>query len=531
MLSNIIKKTSSIRREAAKQSLLVFAELYLPHHLKYSHSAAHLEIYELLFSALKERGKKISVAAPRGFGKSTQITLILVLYCLCFGYERFIILISDVASQAGQILENIKLELTQNEKLMLDFPEVFERNGKPKPPRWTQYEIETLNKIKILALGSGQQIRGRKFGIYRPTLVIADDIENADNTSSPDQREKTKDWYNKAILKVGSEETNYIFLGTLCHPQCLLSQFLDPNSNHIWIKKRYQAIISDASETILWERCLGIYNNRDFFEGKQGIDAARRFYEANKAAMLEGAGLLWPQRWDYFDLRILQEEDPISFSSEYQNIPLDPRTQIFTVEERHHWTDTYKSLDELLRQLGGDVAFYMACDPSTGKDTARGDYSAIIIIAADLTTKIKYVIVADIKRRSIDQTIEDMLSYAMRYRFRKVAVESNQFQELVTKKLEEESLNRGIHMPIEHVENTSDKIQRIQALQPYTKNGTIQFDRNHKLLLDQLTYFPKEKYDDGPDALEMVFRLSHTTRKRLMTTLYADGSYRAIYNE
>lgn len=531
MLNSLIKKTSTLRREAAKKSLLAFAQLYLPHHLKYKPSAAHMEIYDLLLDASTNRGKKIAVAAPRGFGKSTQITLILVLYGICYGLEKFIIIISDTASQAWQILENIKLELTQNEKLMLDFPEIFERNGSPKPPRWTQYEIETLNKIKILVLGSGQRIRGRRFGVYRPTFVVADDIESADNTASSELREKTKDWYNKAILKVGSEETNYILLGTLCHPQCLLSQYLDPNANHAWLKKKYKAIISDATDSVMWERCLNIYNNRDSFEGKQGLDGARMFYEANKTPMLEGVELLWPERWNYFDLRILQEEDPISFSSEYQNNPLDPRTQIFIMEELHIWTDSYKSLEELLRHIGGNVVYYMACDPSTGKDTARGDYSAIIIIALDLTTKIKYVIIADIKRRSIDQMIEDMLAYAVRFKFRKVAVESNQFQELVTKKLEEESLNRGIHMPLEHVENTSDKIQRIQALQPYTKNGTLQFDRSHKLLMEQLTYFPKEKYDDGPDALEMAFKLSHSTRKRIMTVLYASGRREEFYNE
>jgi hypothetical protein len=260
MIDDMFKKASLIRREAASKSLLAFAQFYLPHHLKYKPSATHLEIYDLLFDALKVRGKKIAVAAPRGFGKSTLITLIYILYSICYAREKFIIIISDTTDQAGQIMENIKKELTENERLRLDFPEVFEKNGKPTPPRWTQYEIETLNKIKILVRGWRQKSRGLRFGIDRPTLVVADDLETTENTHSPELREKLKDWYTKSILKLGQEDTNYIFLGTLCHPQCLLGQYLDPNSNYGWIKKKYRAVISDAADNIPWEYCLDVYN-------------------------------------------------------------------------------------------------------------------------------------------------------------------------------------------------------------------------------------------------------------------------------
>lgn len=43
---------------------------------------------------------------------------------------------------------------------------------------------------------------------------------------------------------------------------------------------------------------------------------------------------------------------------------------------------------------------------------------------------------------------------------------------------------------------------RIQALQPYIKNGYIEFKNCQLLLLNQLWDFPYGAYDDGPDALE-----------------------------
>lgn len=507
MLNNIARKTGAIRREVASKSLQAFAKLYFSEHLTYEPSEAHLEIYDLLFDCLKNRGKKIAIAAPRNFGKSTLITTIYIIYCICYSAEKFIVLISDTAAQAVQNLENVKRELTENKIPGADFPEIFEVKGTPKPPRWTQCEIETRNRIKVLALGSGQRIRGRKFGSKRPDIVIADDVETAENSRNQEVRENTIDWYNKAILKVGDERTNYIVLGTVYDAQCLLAKLLDPNANYLWIKKKYKAIVSEAEDAILWQKCYGYRSSGEIFQGKQGIEASRGFYEANREAMLRGVSILWPQRWDYFDLYMLREEEPVSFSTEYQNEPMDPKTQIFAIDQIHFWTDRHRSLEELLDYLGGNAVFHMVCDPSTGKDTAKGDYSAIIVVAVDVKTKIKYVIISDIKRRSVDQTIEDMLAYAMRFKFRNVAVESNQFQELVAKKLEEEALKRGIYMPLEYLENTTDKVRRIQTLQPYTKNGIIQFDRNHKLLLEQLTRFPKDKYDDVPMPWKWLLEL------------------------
>lgn len=203
-----------------------------------------------------------------------------------------------------QILENVKKELTENTRLMTDFPEVFETYGKPKPPRWTQYEIETRNQIKVLALGSGQRIRGRKYGNYRPTLVIADDIENTDNTFTTESREKIKEWFNKSILKVGAEETNFLFIGTLYHPHCLLGEYLNPEANPVWIKKIYKAIMLGPKHSELWERWSNTYNNKEAFEGLKGPEAAQKFYETNREKMDEGIELLWSEKWDYYKLMV-----------------------------------------------------------------------------------------------------------------------------------------------------------------------------------------------------------------------------------
>ena len=294
IMNEIINKAGTLRRETAQKSLLNFARLYLSDHLRFSPSKAHLEIYELLFDMLKNRGKKVAIAAPRDFGKSTMITLIYILYCICYEKERFIVIISNTASQAMKILENVKKELTENTRLKEDFPEICEVDKKPKPPRWTQTGIITRNNIEVLALGSEQQIRGRKHGSHRPTLVIADDLEDAENTFSEETNEKRKEWFSKSVLKVGSEGTNFLIIGNLHHPRSMLAEYVAPDLNISWTKRIYKALITGPINMALWEKWRNIYQGKERFNGSIGPKVARQFYEANRASMDEGAELIWP---------------------------------------------------------------------------------------------------------------------------------------------------------------------------------------------------------------------------------------------
>lgn len=504
MTNKYLNEITLLRRRQAEKTLYAFAKYYMPYYLKLNPSKAHHEIYDLLADIMAHRGKRVAIAAPRGFGKSTMITLIYIIYAICYQKESFIAILSDTADQAIQILDNIKKELTENEKLRLDFPEVFEKDGKPKPPRWTKEQIETLNGIKIHCFGRGQKIRGRKYGKDRPTLIIADDIETSDNVSSEQSRSKIKEWFTKSVLMAGDEKTNFIFLGTLYHPLCLLKEYLNPDLNLEWIKKTYKVIISHPKHLNLWLEWSEIYNGRKDFEGKRGIKAAKCYYKINKEAMGEGVELLWPGKWSYYELKVLCEENFISFCCELQNEPLDPKTQIFNLEKFHHFDKTYGSLDNLFSARSGWLEFYGGCDPCTGNDMARGDYAAIIIIARDREDGKLYVVEADICRRSPQETIARIVEYCRLYRPRTFFVETNNFQKLMRDDLEKELYGNGIYTPVIGIVNTGDKVKRIHSLEPLVNKGTIQLMTSQKILLDQFMYFPNGEHDDGLDALEMI---------------------------
>ena len=226
MKNKYLDEAIRIKREQGSKSILGFAELFVPHYLGYKTSSAHREIYNTLQAITTERGKNIAVAGPRRFGKSTLVTLVYTLYCICYGKEKFVVLISNTSAQAIQILANIKKELLENAELRRAFPEVCKAGVISRLAHWQKDSIITGNKIRVLALGSGQKIRGRREGVDRPTLVIADDFENAQNTFSAEARDKMKELFESSILMAGSEKTNHIFLGNLYHPHCLLSEYI-----------------------------------------------------------------------------------------------------------------------------------------------------------------------------------------------------------------------------------------------------------------------------------------------------------------
>lgn len=501
MFKKIKKEINHLRRQNAESTILAFAMTYLSHHLRLEPSRAHIEVYETLQDMLNCRDAKYVLAAPRDFGKSTMITLVYVLYCICFEKERFIVLASNTSKLSTRILDNVKAELLHNPLLREDFPELFELKGKPRPPRWTKNEIETRTGIKVVAIGVTESSRGIRYKEYRPGLIICDDLEKGDAFASPEALEKVKDWFGKTMNMMGTPGTNYIVLGTHFHPFCLIGDLLDEEKSPTWRKKIISALVSEPVNMELWERWSNVHNGRAEYKEKAGPAAGRMLYEDNKEAMDAGAESVWPQKWSIYLLKCEQDANPFVFSSERQNKPIDPKTQVFKTDELTFWNDSYRSKEELINSLENPT-YFGACDPSTGK----GDPSAIIILARDGKTGTLYVIVADVRQRSINDTINDIVDYARRYYFTKFVVETNAFQTLMAEQLRERCLKEGVTLNIEEVNNgaQSHKVERIQSLHSYTKPGLVQFNKSHKPFMEQMYFFPRGLHDDGPDALQMA---------------------------
>lgn len=128
-----------------------------------------------------------------------------------------------------------------------------------------------------------------------------------------------------------------------------------------------------------------------------------------------------------------------------------------------------------------------------------------------------YVLIADIKRRGLDETNKTIISYAKRFHFTAIGVEANGFQEQSVRILEKEMREAYVYTPIERIKNYGEKHKRIQSLESLIINQTLKLCADHVLLNEQLQLFPNAKFDDGADALEMCVRLAEEPGKIMVS--------------
>lgn len=510
-----LKGEDGIRRALAAMDLAYFGRAYLPHYFSRPSPQFHAELDTLWRDGVlkgivpigdnaklvdAQDGCRRATAAPRGHAKSTNLTFKGSLHAALYRYKRYIIILSDTSDQANGFLSAIKDELEDNGAIREDF-------GDLTGGVWRENVIITSHGVRIDAIGAGQKIRGRKHKNWRPDLMVLDDIENDENVRTVEQRKKLENWFYKAVSKAGDTYTDIVYIGTLLHYDSLLAKVL---KNPAYRSVKYKAVQS-FSTSPLWETWESIYTDL----GNEGRELeAKKFFEKNREEMLAGTKVLWEEKLSYYDLMVTRvSEGEASFNSELQNEPVNPDDCLFNEE----WFDYYNPED--MDFSSADFRFYGFVDPSLGKNR-RADYSAILTGALEVPTGYLYILDADIVRRHPDAIISDVLqkadwiqrTYGKRYV--KFGVETVQFQWFLKEQLAKSSARARIYLPIEEVPQSSDKVLRIQTLQPDIKNKYIKFSRRHKLLLEQLQYFPMADHDDGPDALEGLRTIAQGGRKK-----------------
>lgn len=469
-----------------KVHLLDFANKYLGHYLSSAPSAFHLDIANHLEEATRARNVKSAVAGPRGSAKSTWCSLAFPLWAHCEGLEKYTILGADTHSQAAQHLSHIKEELETNDKLAEDYPHVV---GKGKSI-WSQESIVLNNGGRIDAMGAGKKVRGRRHGKHRPTCVMIDDPENDEGARSPIVRDRVRQWLDAGVLKAGQPGTNFFVNGTLINSACLMAGLLDRPG---WEHRRYQSIVEWPKNMDLWDQWEKLYFD--------SVERAREFYEANEAAMNEGAKVLWPEREPLYDLMVMRAEGGHgAFMAEKQNTPMNPAHAVF---DEMWFSEAY---DIWYDEVPMGAYPFLAVDPSTGNDAKKGDYVAILEGFWKPGNR-HYYVDGLLQRIPHAEIIPRILALHKRRNYVFCAFESNAFQVTMAQQLQAESIAQGISLPVLEISHTTKKTQRIERLGPFLSKGVFKFrrhSRDMKFCVKQIMETGYGDHDDGPDALEML---------------------------
>ncbi len=434
-------------------------------------------------------GEKFAIAAPRGHGKSTDVSVVFVIWCIVNDLKHFITIFSDAIELTETLIEAIKAELSENDNLKADFPHA---TGIGRV--WRVGDIITRNGIRIKGFGSGKRVRGIKHGVWRPDLSIIDDLENDENVRSEDQRDKLESWLDEAVANLGAVDgtMDILYIGTVLHRDSVLARKL---KMAFWNPQTFRAIITFPERIDLWDQYALIYMRR-------GLQKAHDYYLANKPDMDKGARVLWPDAVPIETLMRKRAESPKSFSKELQNNP-SSETQKFKREKMHF----YRSLPPI-KQL----KTYGWCDPAgNGK---KSDFTSITILGIDEQAMRGYVIESYNEVIGTMEIVKKIVDFQDRYKCKMFGVETNGGQFHLKAVIFSEAFGRGVHMPLRGVHNSDNKILRIEELEIPIETGQILLHEDQVTLIDQLEEVPEGKNDDAPDSLVCAYRLSKLAKKQ-----------------
>ncbi len=400
--------------------------------------------------------KRLMFLKPRGTYKTTIYTVSYPIWRIVQSwYENNgdipirILLTCSTTELAVQYLNEIKQHFLTNERLKYIFRAKIERD--------TQQEIwfkrRTIHKEPtIKAKGAFASMTGEHYD-----LIICDDIVNNDDRESESVRKKKIRWFQD-LISILEPDGEVLVVGTRWHENDLYNHIIEQNEN---------------------------------------LPEENRYHIEVESVIDEEGNLVFPDIYDYAAIeRLKVEKGLVEFYSQYMNNPLPSETQLFKFENFSFYTDEERFFSEDLAK------HYIYCDPALGQE---GDYSVVLVGAVrDGNLYVRDAFISN--TTTPEKVIEVIEFFNQRYSPVKVGIESNGFQTLFASAVKKRAI------PVVEVKNIKNKRVRIEGLEPFITNGTVLFREDWKKvypeLIEQLVRFPVHKYDDCPDALEGLLRIS-----------------------
>ncbi len=342
------------RKAKAERDFRFFCEAYFPRTFHLAWSPDHLKVIARIEQAVLHGGL-FALAMPRGSGK-TCIAESACLWAVLYGHREFVCLIGASEVHAVEMLDSIKMELDGNDLLEADFPEVCHPircldgianrcsgqlyKGERTHIGWTANEIvlPTIPGSKasgaiIKVAGITGRIRGMKYKradgqTVRPSLVILDDPQTDESARSLSQCATRERILAGAVLGLAGpgKKISGIMPCTVIRPGDMADVILDREKHPEWNGERTRMVYSFPKNEKLWAKYAEVRAGSLRIHGD--MREATAFYEANRAALDEGAIVAWPERHNHDEASAIQHamnlklQDEAAFFAEYQNEPL-----------------------------------------------------------------------------------------------------------------------------------------------------------------------------------------------------------------
>jgi hypothetical protein len=363
-IGEIPKPINPDRREACRLDLAKFLIEYFPQSTGLSpFSDDHVRVIGRVQDCVLRGGRFIN-AVYRGFAKST-ISENSLLWAMLYGHRRFGAIFAAEADLATKAITSIKLELSENDLLFEDFPEVCAPvralegkpqrcnsqtfGGKATHIKWNADSI-VLPAIAGSAAGGAiimsRGLTGSILGLrhksadgtqLRPDFCIVDDPQTRESAASPMQCTKRLEILSKSVMKLAGHTKSIacVVNATVIAVDDMVDQLLDQRKYPAWQGERIPMVREwSKRHEDLW---LNQYRElRNTFDKDRVGDQARAhrdanaFYAANRADMDEGCRVSWASCFDpecevsaiHHAYNALIDDGEAVFASEFQQAPL-----------------------------------------------------------------------------------------------------------------------------------------------------------------------------------------------------------------
>jgi hypothetical protein len=216
--------------------------------------------------------------------------------------ESLICIVSETGTSAEEFTVRIRDEYTTNRTLKYFYAFQIEDAMDDLTGQWTKKAFK-INGTFVIGVGSGQQIRGKVRGAWRPTLLIGDDIYSGKNTKTPETRANIRRWWNDEVMNtVDDVEGKVVLCGTIVHEDTVL---VDLEKNSQWKKVKFRLMDLDKFRKFVKEHIQVDPNTGeshipfDTLKNENERIIRQRNYFRDVQNSLDW-GLTWPDRIDLY---------------------------------------------------------------------------------------------------------------------------------------------------------------------------------------------------------------------------------------
>lgn len=455
----------------------------------------HSEIDSLLTNKAQVQ---TMIEAPRGTAKSTKAIDAVIDHITFDKGDKVVVIQSKTRPEAMKRLGKIKNILEYSKPYI----SLFGYSGEQAAYSWQQDRIKTIidgDVVTIVAIGTGQQMRGVLEDDTRITLYLLDDPDDENSCITKEQMDKNFDRFLGGVAGLDRRNGRVVVIGTPIRMGCIVDKLRDAPG---WVTKRYQSYDEETLEPLWGE----MYSYKWLLQKKEELKAVGKISKFYSEYMCQIVG----------DEDQLFKEEYLQYWDGYIDVDGSEAFLHITHRGMIRDKDNKQVLRELEEEIVKPVNVFIGVDPaSSTKRTA--DYSVTMPVAYD--GRNIYVLPYFRERVTPTKHAEQIIEVIKKLSPQRGHIETVGYQEMLRDYLRNRLMEEDLYLPgLEKKFNPrTEKSERLEVMHPFFYNRRVYVQPNMTSFIDELLMYPRGKHDDTLDgfyyATRKLISPDHTAKK------------------